>query len=86
MNGDGDYDDANETQLVDSFTDTSNYGVLETEHDAAGNLVQTLPGSRRKGINKVYWNLRMNPPKTAQGGTKIDGGSFSDSTETREDS
>src|SRR5690606_29972189 len=44
--------------------------------DAEGKLVQTLPATRRKGINKVYWNLRMTPPKTAQGGTKIDGAAF----------
>jgi hypothetical protein len=45
-------------------------------YDATGKLVQTLPATRRKGINKVYWNLRMTPPKTAQGGTKIDGSGF----------
>ena len=44
--------------------------------DASGKLVQTLPATRRKGINKVYWNLRMTPPKTAQGGTKMDGSGF----------
>jgi len=44
--------------------------------DADGKLVQSLPATARKGINKVYWNLRMTPPKTAQGGTKLDGGAF----------
>ena len=44
--------------------------------DASGKLVQTLPGSNRKGINKVYWNLRGKGPKTASGGTKMDIGGF----------
>jgi len=45
-------------------------------YDASGKLVQTIPGSKRKGINKVYWNLRMTPPKTATGSTKMDYGNF----------
>jgi len=45
-------------------------------YDATGKLVQTIPGSKRKGINKVYWNLRWTPPKTATGGTKVDYGGF----------
>jgi photosystem II stability/assembly factor-like uncharacterized protein len=45
-------------------------------YDKEGNLVQSIPGSKRKGINKVYWNLRMKPPKVAAGGTKIDFGGF----------
>lgn len=40
--------------------------------DASGNLVQNIPGSKRKGINKVYWNLRGKGPKTASGGSKPD--------------
>jgi len=45
-------------------------------YDASGKLVQSFPGTKRKGVNKVYWNLRMTPPKTATGGTKADFGSF----------
>ena len=45
-------------------------------YDAAGKLVQSIPGSNRKGINKVYWNLRVKPPKTASGGSKMDFGGF----------
>jgi photosystem II stability/assembly factor-like uncharacterized protein len=45
--------------------------------DAEGKLVQDIPAAtRRKGINKVYWNLRMKPPKIAGGGTKIDYAGF----------
>lgn len=49
--------------------------VIEV-YDKEGKLVQSIPGSNRKGINKVYWNLRVKPPKTASGGTKIDFGGF----------
>ena len=45
-------------------------------YDAAGKLVQTVPGSKRKGINKVYWNMRMTPIKPAAGGAKMDYGAF----------
>ena len=40
--------------------------------DASGNLIQTIPGTILKGINKVYWNLRETPPRVASGSTKID--------------
>jgi hypothetical protein len=39
-----------------------------------GELVQSMPGSKRKGVNKVYWNQRMTPNKSAAGGTKMDRG------------
>ena len=45
-------------------------------YDANNNLVQSMPGSKRKGINMVYWNLRMTPPKVATGGAKMDYGGF----------
>lgn len=45
-------------------------------YDANNKLVQTVPGSKRKGVNKVFWNLRMMPPKVATGGTKMDNSGF----------
>lgn len=45
-------------------------------YDANNKLIQSMPGSKRKGINKVRWNLRMTPPKVATGGTKMDYGGF----------
>jgi photosystem II stability/assembly factor-like uncharacterized protein len=52
-------------------------GKVELEIiDPNGKLVQTLPGSTRKGVNKINWNQRMMPPKTASGGTKRDFGAF----------
>jgi hypothetical protein len=55
----------------------NNTGEIKIDvYDMDGKLVQTIPGTNRKGINKVYWNLRYTPPKTATGGTKVDWGSF----------
>lgn len=44
--------------------------------DEKGNVVQSMPGSRRKGLNKVTWNMRMTPPKVAGGGVKPDNSGF----------
>lgn len=46
-------------------------------YNEKGQLVQSLPGTIRKGINKVHWNLRGVPPKVASGSTKMDGAGFS---------
>ncbi len=54
----------------------TNEDVKVEIYDKDGKLVQSIPGSKRKGINKVSWNLRMKPPKVASGGTKIDFGGF----------
>jgi len=54
----------------------TNADVKVEIYDKNNNLVQSIPGSKRKGINKVSWNLRMKPPKVASGGTKIDFGGF----------
>ena len=35
-----------------------------------------MPGTKRKGINIVYWNMRGTPPKVAGGGTKMDNSGF----------
>jgi photosystem II stability/assembly factor-like uncharacterized protein len=45
--------------------------------DEQGKLVQSLTGTMRKGINKVFWNLKGIPPKSASGGTKMDMAGFS---------
>ena len=68
-----------------SFTPTINYyfkqrlnsGKVSIEiYDDKGALVQTIPGTIRKGINKISWNLRGTPPKVAAGSTKMDGAGF----------
>lgn len=52
-------------------------GKIEIEvYDANNRLLQTLPGTIRKGLNKVYWNMRETPPKVAAGSTKMDGAGF----------
>jgi len=33
--------------------------------DKDGKLVKVLPAHNRRGINRVYWNMRLKPPKTA---------------------
>ncbi|MFI5196022.1 MAG: hypothetical protein ACHQD8_02940 [Chitinophagales bacterium] len=45
-------------------------------YDGTGKLVQSIPGTKRKGVNKVTWNQRWTPPKTATGSTKMDYGGF----------
>lgn len=45
-------------------------------YDAEGKLVQSIPGTKRKGINNLYWNRRMTPVKAAAGGTKMDQAAF----------
>ncbi|HTB06417.1 MAG TPA: glycosyl hydrolase [Bacteroidia bacterium] len=45
-------------------------------YDPTGKLIKELPGSKRKGLNKVTWDLRTTPPQTAKGGTKVDFGGF----------
>ncbi|MBA2329133.1 MAG: hypothetical protein H0V91_05900, partial [Flavisolibacter sp.] len=59
------------------FKDRLNTGDVKVDIlDEAGNLIQTMPGTKRKGINKVFWNLKMTPPKVASGGNKIDFAGF----------
>jgi photosystem II stability/assembly factor-like uncharacterized protein len=53
-----------------------NTGVIKLDiFDTEGKLVQSIPGTNRKGINKISWNLRGKGPKTAAG-TKPDYGTF----------
>ena len=59
------------------FRDRLNTGNVKIEiYDVAGKLLQSMPGTKRKGINMVYWNMRTTPPKVASGGTKPDFSGF----------
>lgn len=59
------------------FRDRLNTGDVKIEvYDKEGKLLQTMPGTKRKGINVVYWNMRITPPKVATGGTKPDFSGF----------
>ena len=44
--------------------------------DATGAVVSTVPGTKRKGINKIEWDMRLKPPRVAKG-IRIDGAGFS---------
>ncbi len=46
----------------------SNSGVKIEIFDAANKKVKDVNGTGVKGLNKVYWDLTMNPPKVARGG------------------
>jgi hypothetical protein len=40
------------------------FGDMNIEiYDKDNKLIQKLPAGKRKGINLVYWNIRMKPPK-----------------------
>ncbi len=40
------------------------FGPLRIEIlDAQGEVLRTLPTTKRRGINRVYWDLRLKPPK-----------------------
>ncbi len=59
------------------FRDRLNTGDVKIEiYDKQGKLLQTIPGTKRKGINIVYWNMRTTPPKVASGGAKPDFSGF----------
>jgi photosystem II stability/assembly factor-like uncharacterized protein len=49
----------------------TNADVKVEIYDKDNNLVQSIPGSKRKGINKVSWNLRMKPPKLPAADQKL---------------
>ena len=46
----------------------SNSGVKIEIYDAANKKIKDVNGTGLKGLNKVYWDLSMNPPKVARGG------------------
>ncbi len=71
------YNSAQTMPIQYYFKDRVNTGDVKVEiYDKDDKLVQIIPASKRKGINIVYWNMRMTPPKVATGGTKIDFGGF----------
>ena len=70
-NGDGDWvgENPSESAVIVFFRRQRRLlgeSRIEIE-DASGKKIATLPGSNRKGINRVLWNTRLKPPKTAVG-------------------
>lgn len=48
--------------------DRATSGEVKVEiYGADGKIIQTVQGSKRKGINRVTWNMRGTPPKVARG-------------------
>jgi photosystem II stability/assembly factor-like uncharacterized protein len=46
-------------------------------YDAAGKLISTLPASKRRGLNRVEWPMRMPAPKMPAGNSIVmEGGTF----------
>jgi photosystem II stability/assembly factor-like uncharacterized protein len=46
------------------------FGKLKLEIlDADGKVIDTLPASKRRGLNRVYWAMSVKPPRTPQGAT-----------------
>ncbi len=43
--------------------------------DKEGKVISEIEGTKRKGLNKVSWEMRSKPPRVAKG-SKIDGGGF----------
>ncbi len=43
--------------------------------DSAGNVIATVPAGKRKGINRIGWGMRINPPRVARS-PNPGGGSF----------
>jgi photosystem II stability/assembly factor-like uncharacterized protein len=42
------------------------FGKLTLEVlDGTGQVIKSLPAGARQGINRVYWNMRLDPPKSA---------------------
>lgn len=53
--------------------DRVNSGQVKVDiFDADGKFIVSLPGTKRKGINKISWNMRSTPPRVATGGAKTD--------------
>ncbi len=62
-----------EAPILYYLKDRVNSGnVVVQIYDSLGNFLVDLPGTKRKGINKITWNMRLKPPHVAQGGSKLD--------------
>ncbi len=51
------------------------FGDLSMEvRDATGKVVGTIPSSKRRGLNRVTWSMRMPPPRIPTAASAADGG------------
>ena len=52
-------------------------GDLKVEvYDSSGKLLSTLPGGKRRGINRVAWPMRLPPPKLPPANSLVIGSQF----------
>ncbi len=67
FNGDADFvgRSASESAVITYYQKKRHiFGELRLEvYDPSGKLVSTIPGSVRRGLNRVEWSMRMKPPK-----------------------
>ena len=62
-----------EVQISYYLKQRVNKGNVKVEiYDANGKFLVDLPGTKRKGINVITWNMRIKPPRVAEGGSKAD--------------
>jgi hypothetical protein len=62
-----------DAQILYYLKSRVNNGTVQVEiFDDKGNLIVDLPGTKRKGINRITWNMRTKPPRVAEGGSKAD--------------
>lgn len=62
-----------QAQIIYYLKQRVNSGSVKVNiYDEQGNFLVDLPGTKRKGINKIYWNMRVKPPRVAEGGSKAD--------------
>lgn len=66
-----------EAQIVYFLKNRLTQGDVKIEiYDAGGKFLYSLPGTKRKGINKVRWSMQMKPPKAVKGGSTLDNSGF----------
>lgn len=57
--------------------DRVNRGDVKLQiYNDKGEMLYDMAGSKRKGINKVVWSMRMKPPKIAETGASLDMSGF----------
>lgn len=76
----GEYAGGNYTQdavIVYYLKERATTGEVKLEYyDANGKFLYDLPASKRKGLNRVTWGMRMKPAKAAKTGSSLDMGGF----------
>ncbi|GAC1400019.1 MAG: hypothetical protein NVSMB56_15130 [Pyrinomonadaceae bacterium] len=67
FNGDADYvgRSASENAIITYYQKKRHiFGDLKFEiYDSAGNLISTIPGNKRRGLNRIEWSMRAKAPK-----------------------